>query len=375
MTISLHPTGSRAAQQATGGRCPADRDETGAWLLRGHDDVVAAALDPGTFSNRYSHHLKVPNGLDGAEHARCRELIDRYLTPARVAALEPRIRQVAADLARSLPAGEPVEVVSELGARFAVRAQSAWLGWPAALEGELLRWIEDNHEATRSRDPDRTAAVAARFDAIIATLIEARRGQPPTDVTGELLDDRIDGRPLSDAEVTSILRNWTAGDLGSIAACVGVIVHRLAVDRDLQESWRGGATSGAELEAGIDEILRIDNPFPSSRRVTTGAVEIGGGEIGAGEIVRLDWAAANRDPTVVGDPDAYRPLDNATHNLVYGIGPHVCPGRGLATMELRAAIEELLAASGSIALAPGAEPVREEPPRGGYRTVPVLLSS
>lgn len=344
-------------------------------MLHGHADVVAAALDPETFSNRYSHHLKVPNGMDGAEHARYRELIDRYLLPARVAELEPRIRRVAAELARSLPQGEPVEIVGELGARFAVRAQSAWLGWPADLEDELLGWIEDNHEATRSRDPGRTAAIAARFDAIIGRLIEARRDATAGDVTGELLAERIEGRPLSDAEVTSILRNWTAGDLGSIAACVGVIVHRLAVDRDLQERWRDAGVSRAELEAGIDEILRIDDPFPSSRRVTTAAAALGGGEIGEGEIVRLDWAAANRDPAVVGDPDAYRPAENASHNLVYGIGPHVCPGRALATMELRVAVEELLAASGSITLAPGAGPVREEPPRSGYRSVPVLLGS
>ncbi|KAA0271739.1 MAG: cytochrome P450, partial [Acidobacteria bacterium] len=52
---------------------------------------------------------------------------------------------------------------------------------------------------------------------------------------------------------------------------------------------------------------------------------------------------------------------------------HECPGRGLATLELRVAIEELLAATSAIELAPGADPVREAPPRGGYRTVPVML--
>lgn len=356
-------------------RCPVASDGGGVWTLYRHADVVAAALDADTFSSRVSRHRKVPNGLDGGEHARFRALVDRYLAPERVAALEPRVRQVGADLARSLPLGRPVEAIGEFGARFAVAAQSAWLGWPAELEGDLLEWMDENREAARSGQISRTAAVAERFDEIIRTLTAARRdnGGAPADVTAELLAERIDDRPLTDAEVISILRNWTAGDLGSIAACIGVIVHRLATDAELQEHWRGGPPV-AELEAGIDEILRIDDPFPSSRRLTTTEVEIGGRTIGAGARVVLNWSAANRDPRAVDDSDAYRPAENAPHNVVYGVGTHACPGRALATMELRVATEELLAATSALGLAPGADPVREEPPCGGWRTVPVVLS-
>lgn len=367
----------RAAYDAMRAHCPVARDGAGAWTLFRHADVVAAALDPATFSSRVSRHLNVPNGMDGAEHARFRALIDRYLAVGPVARLEPRFRRIAADLVRSLPRGRPVEAVEELGARYAVRAQSAWLGWPAELEDTLLEWMDDNRAATRSRELARTAAVAERFDGIIRSLIEARREAgdgAPDDVTTALLGDELDGRPLTDEEIVSVLRNWTAGDLGSIAACLGVVVHRLAVDAELQDRWRSGSTERAELEAGIDEILRIDDPFVSNRRVATGDVEVGGRTIGAGERVVLNWTAANRDPEAFGDPDAFRPAENAPRNLVYGTGPHVCPGRGLATLELRVAIEELLAATSAIGLAPGSDPVREPPPRGGYRTVPVLLA-
>ncbi|GIK78822.1 MAG: cytochrome P450 [Actinomycetes bacterium] len=366
----------RAAYDAMRERCPVARDGTGAWTLFRHDDVVAAALDPATFSSRVSRHLNVPNGMDGEEHARFRALIDPYLAPGAVARLEPRFRGLAARLVASLPGDRSVEAVSELGARFAVRAQSAWLGWPAELEDTLLGWMDDNLEATRSRRLSRTAAVAERFDAIVRSLIEARRragADAPDDVTTQLLGERIDGRPLSDEEVISILRNWTAGDLGSIAACIGVVVHRLAVDAGLQERLRGSGRGGDELEAEIDEILRIDDPFVSNRRLATVDVEVGGRTVRAGERVVLNWTAANRDPRVMGDPDSRRPAENALRNVVYGIGVHECPGRGLATLELRVAIEELLAATSAIELAPGADPVREAPPRGGYRTVPVML--
>jgi len=367
----------RGAYDAMRERCPVARDGTGAWTLFRHDDVARAALDPATFSSRVSRHLNVPNGMDGGEHTRFRAIVDRHLAPAVVARLEPRFRRIAANLVRSLPRDRTVEVVSELGARYAVRAQSDWLGWPAGLEGALLRWMDDNHAATRSRELTRTAAVAERFDGIVRSLIEARRragDEAPDDVTTELLGEQVDGRPLTDEEIISILRNWTAGDLGSIAACIGVVVRRLAVDPALQDRLRSLRPDSAALEPEIDEMLRIDDPFVSNRRVATTDVEVGGRRIRAGERVALNWTAANRDPEVMGDPDAYRPAENAPHNLVYGIGPHVCPGRGLATLELRVAIEELLAATSAIDPAPDSDPTRETPPRGGFRTVPVLLA-
>jgi len=358
------------------GRCPVARDEDG-WTLLRHADVTRAALDPGTFSSRASRHLNVPNGMDGAEHARYRALVERYLAPAEAARLEPRLRVIARDLVGALDREGPVEAVGEIGARFAVRAQSAWLGWPAELEGTLIEWMGDNHAAARSGDPGRTAAVAERFDRIIRALIAARReagARAPDDVTARLIGETVGGRPLGEEEIVSILRNWTAGDLGSLAACVGVVVRRLAVDPGLQEEWRRAGRDGPGLAAGIDEILRIDDPFTFNRRVATAEVEVGGRTIPAGARVRLSWTAANRDPEAFGDPDAYRPEENAPRNLVYGIGAHACPGRELATLELRVAVEELLAATARIEPDPEEEPTRALPPYGGYRTVPVRLT-
>ena len=112
----------------------------------------------------------------------------------------------------------------------------------------------------------------------------------------------------------------------------------------------------------------------TASRTATVDTTLGGASIGAGEKVTLWWASANRDEAVFGDADRFDPEDNAERNLVYGIGPHVCPGRPLATMELRIITQELLAATSAIELAPGETPERELAPVGGYRRMPVLLS-
>ena len=121
-------------------------------------------------------------------HTAFREALDPFLAPAALAPYRAEFERIAAGLVRSLPRGASVEAVGEIGAAFAVRAQSAWLGWPAELEGRLLAWIEDNHAATRSGEQARTAQVAEEFDDIIRSVLAQRRANPAlTDVTGELL--------------------------------------------------------------------------------------------------------------------------------------------------------------------------------------------
>lgn len=352
------------------------RNVDGEWVLLRHELVVQAALNDGLFSSAVSSHLHIPNGLDSAEHTAYREVLDRFLTPEALAPFHDTFRQVASDLFASLPRGFAVDAVSQMGVRFAVRAQSAWLGWPADLEDRLVSWVAENHAATRSGDKSWTRQVAESFDDLIKSLLEPRRGLREgdcDDVTARLMRTEVNGRPLSDAEIVSVLRNWTGGDLGSIAQCIGVLVHYLATHPTAQNHLRSGVPD-AEIDAIINEILRIDDPFLSNRRVTTCPVTLGGVQLPRGARVKLNWTSANRDEAIFSDPDAMDPERNGDRNLVYGIGKHACPGRWLATLEMRIALQELLAATSSIALEPRQPAERAVSPVGGWAKVAVVLA-
>lgn len=345
-------------------------------VLCRHADVVAAARDPETFSSAVSRHLQIPNGLDGEEHARFRPLIDSFFIPDRMAALASGLRALARDAVAALPRGAEVDAVADLGSPYAVRATCVWLGWPLELEDELLAWMADNQAATRSGEYERTAEVALRFDALIRRLLAVRRGpdaaaEAPQDVTTELTRVTVDGRRLTEDEIVSVLRNWTAGDIASIALCVGVVVRYLAERPEIQESVRRQAGDPERLDRAIEEILRIDDPFVANRRVATCPVTLGTTEIAAGQRVLLSWREANRDPARFPDPDRFDPDGHAADNLVYGTGPHVCPGRPLARLVLRVLVEELLWATPSWVA--GGPAQRQEPPLGGYRVAPVVL--
>jgi cytochrome P450 len=347
-------------------------DEHGRLVIRRHAAVTAVAHDPVTFSNRVSVHVHVPNGLDGTEHTEARRVLDPFLAPAAIEPLAPDLARIARRLIAELGAsGESFDGVHELGARYAVRAQSAWLGWDDAWEGALLAWVVENRAASRSRDPERMRRVAEDFDAIVASLVAERRVVPRDDVTTRLMTTpRADGRPFDQEELVSVLRNWTGGDLSSLALCAGVVVHWLA--RHPEHAGHLAAASDADLDAAIDEILRQDDPFVSNRRIATRDTVVDGCPVVAGSVVVLDWRAANGDPAAFADPAAFDPHGHADANLVYGTGPHACPGRALSTLELRVLVRELLAA-GMLELDPRHPPTREEPPVAGFRTVHVRI--
>lgn len=361
----------------TVGRMAAMIDEDGTVRVTGHAEVLRVVRDPQTFSSDVSRFLQVPNNLDGEEHAAFRAVLDPYFAPDRMATLAGPCRRIAARLVAELPRGSAVDAVSGLGVRYAVEAMLAWLGWPAELEEDLVRWVADNAEATRSGELARTAEVAQRFDEIIGRVVEPRLADPatqPRDVTDELLRDTVDGRHLSREEVVSVLRNWTGGDLGSLALCVGVILHQLAADPAIEADVRARRGDPARLDAAIDELLRRDDPFLSNRRVATADTVVGGCPVTAGSRLTVEWTDANRDPAVFPDPDRYAPEAHAHANLVYGAGPHVCPGRPLATLELRILLEEVLDRTTDLALDPESRGERAVRPLGGWASAPVILT-
>ena len=357
--------------------------------LTRHADVVAAANDAQAFSSRTSSHLHVPNGMDGDEHRAYRAVVDRQLTPRIVAELQPMLDEAARTIVAALAPGTVFDAVDDLGAAFAVRAQCRWLGWPVEVEDELRAWMARNYAAAREPDPAVNARIAAEFDDLVNRQVTAHRamrgpGLPVVDdATHRLLDERVHDRPLTNDEIVSILRNWTAGDLGSMARCVGVVVHRLAQHprwqqrlRALARGVRGGGSDALvqrhKFDAILGECLRIDDPFVANKRVTTCPVTTPSGmEIAEGTSVLLDWTAANVDPAVF--TDHFDPRAHGQHNLVFGIGPHVCPGRDLSYAELRAVIMALLEGSSLIEPARDQHPTRFDPPLGGWATMPVVL--
>jgi cytochrome P450 len=275
-----------AAYDDMRGRCPVAHSAYGNWTVFRHEDMVRILDDHETFSNVVSAHLSVPNGMDPPEHTPFREINDRYFTPERMAVFEPACRAISRRLVTALPRGE-VELMAGLAEDFANHIQCSFMGWPDSLREPLRLWTQQNQEATLALDRATMSAVAVEFDGYIREQLRLRReaGADATDDnTTRLLAETVDGRAMTDAEIVSTVRNWTVGELGTIAASVGIIVHYLAAHSEVQQQLREHPEA---IEHATDEILRMHAPLIANRRRTTKPVTIAGRDIPEGERVMV----------------------------------------------------------------------------------------
>ena len=363
----------RAAYDGMRRRCPVAHSEFLGWSLFRHEDVTRALHDHETFSNAGSQHLSVPNGMDPPAHTAYRRIIEPYFSPARMAAFEPVCRDIVVRLVRDLSSHVEVEFMADAALPFAEQVQCAFLGWPPALQGRLANWTRKNHAATLAQDRKALSEIALELEKLIDGLLETRLRDgtdPTTDHTAALMNEKVWGRPLSNEEVASILRNWTVGEIGTISASVDILAQYLAGHPELQAQLRSQPDL---IPPAVDEILRIHGPLVLNRRVTTRPVEIGGKNIGAGERISLNWISANRDEAVFDEPDRFRLDRDPGKNLLYGAGIHYCPGAPLARLEMRVFLEELLANTREIASAPELSATLAVYPGSGFATLPLFI--
>ncbi|WP_417658194.1 cytochrome P450 [Pseudidiomarina sp.] len=310
-------------------------------VLTHHHDVLAALHAPEQFSNKVSSHLNVPNGMDGSEHLAYRALIEPFFSAAVLTQFQPKLQVVIDELFDSIASHNIVEISDTIGHQFALQAQCAFMGWPVALEQRLTAWMAAQKAATVAQDRPALHALAAEFSALVIKQLErARHGEnDPQSITAKLTQLQLNGEPLSDEYLVSIIRNWTVGELGTIAAAVSSIIEFLAANPVVQKQLR---KAPEHIDHAIDELLRIAAPLPSNRRRTTCPVTLGDQHIDSDTLVRIDWRAANRDPQVFDQPEQFQWHRDPSLNLLYGAGIHVCPGKPLAQLELRLFAEALL---------------------------------
>ncbi|MDF3130782.1 cytochrome P450 [Kiritimatiellaeota bacterium B1221] len=307
-----------------------------------HADVVRILEDHESYSNAVSQHLSVPNGMDPPEHTPFRELIEPYFTAGRMNAFAPDCLNIAREIIRACAEESEVEVMQKMAAPYVLKVQCVWLGWPESMHNELWQWMEATRVAVKTRDRSALADQADHFTQMVQSQLDLRREagvNAPEDITTELLKAQVNGRPLTDTEIISILRNWTAGEVGTLSASVGIIMNFCAENPALQQQLR---EDHRHWEEAIDEILRLHAPLLSNRRVTRCPVNHGGKTLPADTRLIIPWESANRDPEAFPNPDTFQWGRDPDKNLLWGKGIHVCPGAPLAKLQLKIFMRELL---------------------------------
>jgi cytochrome P450 len=321
------------------------------WALTRYDDVVAASSRPPAFTSSQGIVVppnpvsgrRAPLHFDPPEHARYRRPLNALLRDERIEALEPRVRELAVELLEPFVGAGGGELVGAFASPLAGLVFAEFLHVSRELADELNALGERFERAQARFDGAAAEDENRRLYELCRQLVRERKAlplDPEEDVVSALLAARVGDEPLDDEFVAGSLRQLLiAAHVAPTAALASAVLH-LSRDRALQDLLRA---EPARIPQAVEELLRFYAPNQGFARTATADVEIRGRRVRAGERVALVLPAANRDPERFADPERFDPEREPNPHLAFGHGPHKCPGASAARLELRGALEELLA--------------------------------
>ena len=321
-------------------------DEGSFWALTRHADVMAVSRDPQTFRSGAGVLMQdrtrqvTPDQsilfMDPPEHARYRKIVSTQFTSRRVAALEDRVRELTREVLAAVDPASEVDLVDALTSPVPMLVIAELLGIPADDRDRFRRWSDAMMDAATEMSQD-ALVQAAELYGYFNEHLAVRREQPGEDLLSRLVTAEVDGERLTEWELLGfcmtllVAGNETTRNLlsGSLIA-----LHEQPEQRSLVLSGTARA---------VEELLRWVTPILLFARTATRDTDIGDRTISAGDFIVMMYASANRDESVFG-PSADR-LDvtrDPNPHLSFGFGEHFCLGAGLARLEARVVLEELL---------------------------------
>ncbi len=368
-----HPLASEAranpaeAQAALRERCPVawTDDLGGFWSVLRYEDVVAVARDADTFSNALKPRLgaaRVPLETDRPDHTRYRRLLQPHFSPARMRELEPRVRAFVVELLDPLLASGGGDVAPALTYPLPARVVCELLDVPGEDWPLIKRASDDVFEAAPEQGGDHELFRSAneRLYDYCRELVGSGRCRMAVD----LLDAGVD-----EATAVGAIRLMISAGHDSTTSALGISILRIAESDEIQERLRRRPEL---IPAAAEEFMRHETPVQAMARYPVRDVELHGRMLRRGEPVELVWASANRDPAAFPEADTCVLDRSPNRHLVFGVGIHKCIGMPLAQLELRVALEELLARTGRIRVA--GPVLRTSWPRWGVSSLPLELT-
>lgn len=323
----------------------------GHWVVTGYDEVREVGQDWATFSS--AHGVQVPPvgpdfsppiTVDPPLQRLYRKPLAPFFSPRAAQESEAAVRRHADTLInRFIGRGR-----CDLAADFAERLVplvffDEVLHVPAdSLEGFVTKFV---HPGSTPKDHTAVAPEVAR------DLIALRRAMPPLgDLVDAVLTAKIDGRPVTEEEIEGVIVLLLLGGTDTTRNVITSALHYLALHPAVRAML---AENPGRIERAAEEFLRLFASVQTIGRTAVRDATIGDERIPAGGKLVCALAAANRDPAEFGHPEEFD-LDRASNrHFAFGVGPHRCLGSNLARMEIRVAIEQILARIPDYELAAG----------------------
>jgi cytochrome P450 len=316
---------------------------------------------------------------DPPEHTRYRKLVTRVFSARAIAALRPRVEQIAEELLddmTSAASGSSVDLVTHYASLLPATVIAEILGAPVGMRRQFLDWgagaalsldIGLSYHDFRRSELD----ISALHRWMLGHFADIRRA-PRDDVLSALVTAHDQEDRLTSDELSSIAMLLLAAGFETTVHLLGNGAVLLMRHPDQLDLLRAQPQGWADA---VEEILRYESPVQRTGRVAKQDTEVARRQVPAGSFIVLLLGGANRDPAVFPDPHRFdMRRANAAQNLAFSSGIHYCIGATLARLEGEIGLRALFRRFPDLSLA---DTPRRRPTRvlRGYDTIPVQLHS
>lgn len=322
----------------------------GFWVVSRYEDLIKVGKDPDTFKSGDGVVLPwgesggddIPLNVDPPEFYAYRRALRSLFTPRAADAVAEQARSLVTELIDQFIETGRVDFVPQFSTPIPARLTLRQLGMPQERWQHYLDLFFDSVYFISSLPPERVAAIGEAFGRLhedIAARVTEAREKPGDDWVSFLVGIDLEGRGLSDDELTKIIRLMMIGGMETTGAAItGALIH---LDRHPHERQRL-IDDPSLIPSAVEESLRFHTPIPGLARRVTRDVELGGETLKAGQWVLQLWGAGNRDADSWERPDEFDVTREPNRHLAFGFGLHRCVGKHFARMEMRTALEEVL---------------------------------
>jgi cytochrome P450 len=280
--------------------------------------------------------------MNPPDHTRLRKFAMPAFTPKAVAAYEPRIEKMAAQLLDTAARKGEFDLVPAFAAALPIVVISDLLGVPDADTAAFNRLgiiISSGFDGFRSmRHASQLKAARGELVAIFNRLLELRRHDPADDIISRVAT--AEGETIRPHEVLPLCLIML---IAGFETSTNMISNGVLQLLDNPEQWQ---TLKADPErmapAVVEETLRYTPSVQATARIALESLELEGRQVNEGQLVVAMLAAANRDPEIYDQPlkfDITR--KNPAPHLAFSTGIHYCLGAPLARLQGQIAFRQL----------------------------------
>ncbi|MGE9008785.1 cytochrome P450 [Leptospira interrogans] len=358
----------------------------GFWALTQYNDVMRVDGDPKTFSSQkggilmaygppetrhpllFRASVDAMINMDAPWHLQLRKEHMPYFTPSYLTGIREKVAIETTRLIDGMAGLGECDLVETLSSRLPLFTLCEILGVPEADRPKFLDWmhyleVAGHVAATQRKNPQPTPefmAFVKSFNENVSEMLaygqhmlQKRRADPKPDLMSAIARATIDGELLRDEYLDG---SWLLIVFAGNDTTRNSISGSMKLLTEFPDQKRALMNDLSLLPTAVDELIRMISPVIYMRRTATEDTEIGAQKIAAGEKVIMYYGAANRDPAIFPDPDR---LDirraNASKNIAFGFGPHVCIGKRVAQLQLEEVYRQLLTRLPDIEYAGGIE--------------------